>query len=45
MKAIENDIIIVENHVITSDNKEVAEKLNDFFSEVMENLDIEFYFT
>ena len=45
MKAIENDITLVENDIITPDNKEVAEKFNNFFNEAVENLDIELYLT
>ena len=45
MKAIESDIILVENEIITSDNKEVAEKFNNFFNEAVENLDIELFQT
>ena len=44
-KAIGNDITLVENDIITSDNKEVAEKFNNFFNEAVENLDIELYLT
>ena len=45
MKAIGSDIILVENEIITSDNKEVAEKCNTFFNEAVENLDIELFLT
>ena len=45
MKAIESDIILVENEIITSENKEVAEKFNNFFNEAVENLDIELFLT
>ena len=45
MKAIESDIVLVENEIITSDNKEVAEKFNNFFNEAVENLDIELFLT
>ena len=40
MKTIQKDIIIVENDTIISENIKVAEKLNNFFSEAVENLDI-----
>ena len=42
-KDFQPDIIIVENDLITSDKQEVAEKLNNFFSEAVDNLDIESY--
>ena len=45
MKDTANDITLVENDIITSDNKEVAEKFNNFFNEAVENLDIELYLT
>ena len=35
------NIIIVEDEVITTDKKEVAEKLNNYFIEAVEKLDIE----
>ena len=37
------DIIIVENGITTSDKKEVAEKLNHFFIEAVDNFEIEPY--
>ena len=40
-KALPRDIILVENEVTTTDKNEVAEKLNDFFIGVVDNLDIE----
>ena len=42
-KGVQPDIIIVENGETTSDKMEVAEKLNNFFSEAVDNLDIESY--
>ena len=45
MKDTANDITLVENDIITSDNKEVAEKFNNFFNEAVENLDVELYLT
>ena len=45
MKNTANDITLVENDIITSENKEVAEKFNNFFNEAVENLDIELYLT
>ena len=42
-KSLLSDIILVENDIITSDKKEVAEKLNNFFIEAVDNLDIETY--
>ena len=36
-KALDRNIVIVENGNIFSDNKEVAEKLNNFFIEAVEN--------
>ena len=42
-KALQSDIILVENNKITSDKKEVAEKLNHLFIETVNNLDIELY--
>ena len=35
----------IESDKITSDNKKVAEKLNHFFNEAVENLDIVWYLT
>ena len=43
-KSLQSDITLVEHDVITSDKKEVAENLNKFFIEAVENLDIETYF-
>ena len=40
-KGIQSDIIIVENGVTTSDKTKVAEKLNNFFVEAVDNLGIE----
>ena len=45
MKSIENDLTLMEIDIITSDNKEVAEKFNHFFNEAVENLDIELFLT
>ena len=42
-KGVQSDIIIVENGETISDKKEVAEKLNNFFIEAVDNLDIEPY--
>ena len=42
-KSLQPDIIIVENGITTSDKKEVAEKLNNFFIEAVDNLEIEPY--
>ena len=42
-KGVQSDIIIVENGETISDKKEVAEKLNNFFIEPVDNLDIEPY--
>ena len=42
-KGVQPDIIIVENGKTTSDKKEVAEKLNNFFIDAVDNLDIEPY--
>ena len=41
---MQSDIIIVENGEAISDKKEVAEKLNNFFIEAVDNLGIEPYF-
>ena len=38
---LQKNIIIEEKGIITSNNFEVAEKLNNFFIEAVENLDIE----
>ena len=35
------NIVILENGTVTSDKKEVADKLNDYFIESVRNLDIE----
>ena len=40
-KILDRNIVIAENDTIYSDSKEVAEKLNDFFIEAVENLEIE----
>ena len=40
-KMFPKDIIIVENNTVTSNNAEAAEKLNNFFIEAVEKLDIE----
>ena len=40
-KVLEKNIVILEGQNIISDNKEVAEKLNNFFIEAVENLDID----
>ena len=40
-KILDRNIVIAENDTIYSDNKEVAEKLNNFFIEAVENLEIE----
>ena len=37
----QKNIMIVENDKITSNNEEVAEKLNNFFVNAVENLEIE----
>ena len=42
-KALDRNILIVENENIFSDNKEVAEKLNNFFIDAVENLGIEHF--
>ena len=42
-KGLQPDIIIVENNITTSDKKEVAEKLNNYFFAAVDNLDIESY--
>jgi hypothetical protein len=42
-KALPRDIILVENEETISDKKEVAEKLNNFFIEAVDNLDIPSY--
>ena len=40
-KSIPKDIILVENDIATSDNKDVAEKLNSFFISAVDKLEIE----
>ena len=42
-KALQSDIILVENNKTISDKEEVAEKLNNFFIEAVDNLEIEPY--
>ena len=42
-KALLNDIILVENNKIISDKEEIAEKMNTFFIETVDNLEIEPY--
>ena len=38
---LKGNITIVEDGIVTSDNKQVAEKLNNYFIEAVENLEIE----
>ena len=38
---IKNSITLIEDGIVTSDKKEVAEKLNNYFIEAVENLEIE----
>ena len=40
LKILDNNITILENGIICSNNEEVAEKLNTFFIEAVQNLDI-----
>ena len=40
-KIFQKDFILVENEEVTSSAKEVAEKMNNFFVDVIESLDIE----
>ena len=40
---LQSNIIIVENEIIILDKKQVAEKLNNFFIEAVESLEIEHY--
>ena len=42
-KVLEKNIVILDGDQIFSDNLEVAEKLNNFFIEAVENLDIEHF--
>ncbi len=42
---VKRNIVILENGTVTSDKKEVAEKLNNYFIESVENLEIEPYFS
>ena len=42
-KAIPRDIILIENDATISEKKDVAEKLNNFFIEAVDNLEIESY--
>ena len=44
-KALAENIILVENEVTTTINKEVAEKLNSFFTAAVESLNIESFLT
>ena len=37
------NIVIVENNTVISDKKDVAEKLNNYFFEAVENLEIEHF--
>ena len=41
--ALTKDIVLVEDNIITANNKEVAEKLNNFFVEAVANLEIQPY--
>ena len=40
-KALQNDIILLENNKIVSDKEEIAEKMKTFFIETVDNLEIE----
>ena len=40
-KSLPTDIILVEIDITTSDNKDVAERLNSFFIDAVDNLEIE----
>ena len=42
-KSLERDIILIEDETVTSNKKEVAEKLNNFFTETVAKLEIEPY--
>ena len=42
-KSLQSDIVLVENDIITSDKKDVADKLNTFFTEAVENMGIQTY--
>ena len=42
-KSLERDIILIEDETVTSNKKEVAEKLNNFFTEAVAKLEIEPY--
>ena len=42
-KSLERDIILIEDEIVPSNKKEVAEKLNDFFTEAVAKLEIEPY--
>ena len=42
-KIFQKDFILVENEIVTSNATEVAEKMNNFFINVIENLDIEHF--
>ena len=42
---LQNNITIVEKDTVTSNKKEVAEKLNNFFIDAVENLDIDHFVT
>ena len=44
-KGTQRNITIVENNVVITDNGEVAEKLNNFFIEAVDNLEIEAFIT
>ena len=41
MNSLQNNIIIVEKDTITSEDSEIAGKLNNFFIEAVESLEIE----
>ena len=42
-KIYQEDLILVENQKVSSNATEVAEKMNNFFIDVIENLDIEHF--
>ena len=42
-KSLQKELILIDNNEIITDEKEVTEKLNNFFIETVENLDIEYF--
>ena len=42
-KDLQQEIILIEKKIVVTDEREVAEKMNNSFIDVIENLDIELF--